>query len=413
MIVLLGFVVLNQGLGQIKGLDLLGVKKKATIPFTLEQGFIVVKLYVEYTFPMRFIFDTGAEHTVIFNKMYGDMLNFDYERKVPIVGSDLSAEMYAHIVRNITVELSGADMVNRDILVLDKDYLKIFESTGILVDGILGGEFFRNLVVEIDYKRNRLILFHPEHFPVPSKSKYDAIPLTIRNNKPYVSAEVASLGDTVTLNFLIDTGASLTFLIHTNTHPALHLPEVIIPGHIGYGLGGSVVGYLGMMDYIAFGPYEFETVLASFQDIGGASLSEHEYFRHGIIGSLTLARFHSYIDYYRSIWYLNPVGKYNQTFDYDKSGLTIFAYGHGMTNFFVRNVLENSPARKAGLKEGDIIIKFQGKKKEKLSIPYINKTLKRKEGKKINMLIERNGEELSFIFRLVDMLKEAKAKQTP
>ena len=393
------------GFGQVKGLDLLGHKKKIHIPFTMDQGFILVKLYVEYTFPMRFIFDTGAEHTIIFNKMYGDMLNFEYERKVPIMGSDLSQEMFAHIVRNITVDLEGAYQVNRDFLVLDKDYLKIFESTGIVVDGILGGEFFRGLVLEIDYKKNRLVLHHPDHFQAPSSKKYEMLDLTIHNNKPYLQAEAASLRDTAGLNLLLDTGASLTFLIHANTHPALYIPELVIPGHIGYGLGGSVVGYLGMMDFIQFGTFSYETVLTSFQDISGSVMENEGYFRNGIIGNLALSRFHIYIDYHRSKLYINATTKYNQKFDYDKSGLSIIAFGQGLSNFYVRNVLENSPAFRAGVQEGDKIVKFLRKKKDKLTINYINKKLKQKEGKKIKMVIERNEQEMTFEFLLEDMLK--------
>ena len=144
---------------QLRGLDLLGDEEKISIPFTHEQGFMIVKIRLQKTFPMRFIFDTGAEHTIIFNKMYSDILKLPYDRKIPILGADLSKEMYANIVRNIYMDLKGATSVKRDILVLEKNYLRLFETAGIHVDGIIGGEFFRGLVLEIDYKEKEVIIY--------------------------------------------------------------------------------------------------------------------------------------------------------------------------------------------------------------------------------------------------------------
>jgi len=96
------------------------------------------------------IFDTGAEHTLFFDKTLTDMLNIEYERQIKVVGSDLSIEMFAQIARSISITLPNDITVKRDIVVLEDDYLHFKENNGIKVDGILGGEFFKGLVVVIN-----------------------------------------------------------------------------------------------------------------------------------------------------------------------------------------------------------------------------------------------------------------------
>lgn len=394
----------------IKGIDLLGGNEKISIPFDDEQGFIIIKLKMQKTFPMKFIFDTGAENTVIFNKMYSDILNISYDKTVPIMGSDLANKMYANISRNVWMKLEDQIPVKRDVLILEEDYLKLYETLGIVVDGILGGEFIRGLVVEIDYDKKRITFHHPDTYIPPSSKEYEIIPIQEKNFKPYVQSVVISEGDTATLDFLIDTGAALTFLTHTNSHPALHVPEVAIPGRIGVGLGGDLMGYLGLLDHINIGPFEYKQVLTSYQDISNNLLEKTDYYRNGLIGNRVLSRFHIIIDYKSNLMYWKPEKEYNKEFDYDRSGLTIFAYGPKFNNFYIKNIADGSPAEKAGLKTGDVILKFNGKKNTSLSLGKIHKELRNDVGKKIKMSILRGEEEIEFEFILEDLLAKSLKK---
>ena len=397
---------------QLRGLDLLGDKKKITIPFTHEQGFMIVKIRLQKTFPMRFIFDTGAEHTIIFNKMYSDILKLPYDRKIPILGADLSKEMYANIVRNIYMDLKGAAIVKRDILVLEKNYLRLFETAGIHVDGIIGGEFFRGLVLEIDYKKREIILYHPEHWEEKKYKDYSKFDIDVVNYKPYLRVNTINNTDTANVKLLIDTGASLTFLLHANSDPSLKIPDYVIPGNLGSGLGGEVVGYMGLVDKISFGKFTFNNVFTSFQDINPNILREDEYFRNGLIGNVLLSRFKIVIHYNRGKLYLKANRKYNKKFEYDKSGLTFYAYGPHLNNFFVKSVIIDSPAYRAGIRAGDKIIDICKRSHKKWSLEQTTALLKKGVGKKIKMTIERDGIRMPVEFKLEDLLKEKKKQNT-
>jgi len=131
--------------GQMLASDLMQGNNRVTIPFSFQNGFIIVDLKFNDFMPMSFIFDTGAEHTILFDKQITDILGVQYERQIKVMGSDLSIQMYAQIARNIPFVLPNDLRVERDIIILDNDYLHLSEINGISVDGLLGGEFFKGL----------------------------------------------------------------------------------------------------------------------------------------------------------------------------------------------------------------------------------------------------------------------------
>lgn len=88
-------------------MDLLQGKRKAVIPFKYVHNFIVVEARIYGILPLQFIFDTGAEHVILFKKEYTDLLQVPYDKRIPILGSDLSQEVYALIARNGVIEVNG------------------------------------------------------------------------------------------------------------------------------------------------------------------------------------------------------------------------------------------------------------------------------------------------------------------
>jgi C-terminal processing protease CtpA/Prc len=67
-------------------------------------------------------------------------------------------------------------------------------------------------------------------------------------------------------------------------------------------------------------------------------------------------------------------------------------------------VRENSPAFKAGLKEGDQVIKINGKKAINLKIDYFNDLFTSEEGKEITIVVDRKGRYITFKFQLEKVL---------
>ena len=290
-IVFLTLLFITSSGAQITGLELLGNKKKLNVPFSYGQGFILIDIIFSNVLPLTFLFDTGAEHTLLFKKDLSDILGIQYSRRVRVLGADLSKELYAQIARNIPIKIPNCHTISRDILILEEDIYKLDQIAGVQIDGILGSSFFNELVVQIDYRRQLLTLIKPQHFTPPRKNfvEYD---IEILRAKPYLEAVVQLLDSTRhKVKLLIDTGAAIPFLLHTNTSPSLSMPEKIIDGNLGMGLGGIIQGYLGKVACLEMKNFEFKNLLTSFQDLDLELFHDSTIIRNGLLGNKILDRF--------------------------------------------------------------------------------------------------------------------------
>ena len=381
-----------------------GNSKKIEIPFEYQNNFILVKIRLNEFIPLTFIFDTGAEYTILAKKDFTDLLGVNYDREFKLIGADLKTTIIAHLAKNIDISLPGITARSQNILVLAKNYFNFEEYAGEQVDGILGADFFRHFIVKIDYKRRKITLLNPKETEIPKG--YTSYPIKIKSGKPFIDNNIF-LRDSLSIpaEFLIDTGAGLSLLLYTNTHPDFKLPEKTVTGNIGIGLGGFMEGYLGRIKSLNLTPYSFSNIITNFQELPQVTLdSTLLVSRDGLIGNGVLSRFTVMIDYYRSQLYLKPRKKYNRKFAYDRSGIITIASGKDLKDFEIKDILPNSPAAEAGLLPGDRIIKVSGIPKAFLSLPTINKKLMGRIGKKKKVVVKRKGERLVFQFRLKKLI---------
>lgn len=366
------------------------------IPFVEYGDFIVVRGRFFGTVDLNFIFDTGAEHTILFEKLLTDLMGVEYDRRIPLYGSDLTEELYALIVRNINLEVPPARKKKMSILVLEEDYTTIRQFLGVDIHGILGASYFGEYIVEINYRRNYIELHRLEHFD-QARRDFDVFPIQLINRKPYINAEyVTSSRDTLKLDFLMDTGAALPLLVHTNTHDELSLPENVIVGNLGSGLGGYLVGYIGRSNMFELWDQRFPNILTSYQDLDSMAVDFQFLNRQGIIGNQLLSRFHLFINYPRSEVYVRPYRRVDRPFNFDRSGINTIAAGLRLNNYYIVQVIEGSPAHEAGLIRGDRILAIQRMPVSLLNLERINNKLSRREGRNIRMRIER-GEQVKVV----------------
>ncbi len=381
-----------------------GIDKFVEIPFEYHNDFIIVKIVFNKTLPLNFIFDTGAEHTILLKKEIAEMMEIPYERRIQIIGSDMQEDLFAYLARRIHLKISKINIPNQSILVLEKDYFDFDKQVGVDIDGIIGADIFKAYRLSINYD-TKTIKLSPSS-PKPPRG-YETIPLEIHKNKPYLSSTI-KLSDTtaVAVKLLIDTGAGLALLLHTDTHSDLELPAQVIPGVVGIGLGGTIDGFLGRVIALPLGSsrLELSDVITNFQELNSDLEMSQLNARNGIIGNKILRRFQVVLDYPQEKLYLKPNRHYKQKFEFDRSGLVLIAGGKYLNEYYVTKVLPNSPAGEAGIIRGDRITGINGMSTALSTLESILQRLKRKPGKKIRLVLSRRGTKMKRHFILRDLI---------
>lgn len=102
--------------------EIIGKQKQIDIPFQYTNHFILLKLLFQKSFPLSFIFDTGAEHTLLLKKEYADILSMNYDRRIKLIGADQSEEMYALIARESDSGCHQLFLISRIYLFWNKTF---------------------------------------------------------------------------------------------------------------------------------------------------------------------------------------------------------------------------------------------------------------------------------------------------
>jgi hypothetical protein len=361
---------------------------------------------------MRFIFDTGAQNTILFDKIFADFTAVKYDDKIRILGSDLSGPIIANIGRDVSLGLSDLPKVKRDIIVLDEDYINIQEVVGAEVHGILGTDYFKNLLIEIDYIKSKIKFHNPDLFEYTHLQNFEKIKADIYKNKAYLLSTVTYSGKTpIKAKVLLDTGASVSLLLHLSHNENIVLPEKTITGVLGKGLGGNLEGYIGLISNFQLASFKFDNLISNFQDIDTTMIDMDDVYRDGILGNSLLSRFHIFIDYRKEYLYLKPNRNFKNEFTINKSGLNLIATGKDLNEYVVTDVLENSTGDEAGILKGDVIYSVGPWYNKRSNLSRTLDYLSGKENKEVRIEIKRivDGqlEKHKFKFRLKNPLLQS------
>ena len=329
-----------------------------TIPFELATRHVVVKATINKSRPLAFVLDTGANRAIVRLDVAKE-LGLSLHGSVRTGGAGAGSQQ-GFLVRDATWSLAGLDGFAQPVT-LALPFTDLPSGMGRDIDGIVGGEFIRQFVVELDYQTRTIALHDPKTFIYRGRGKSQPIELN-SNGHPVLTATVTLPGGkAIEAPFVLDIGSGLAIALHSPFVAEHKLPPAdskTIRAIGMAGAGGKSHGRIGRVDALTIGSFTLKSPLTMFsEDKAGAFASAA---LAGNLGAQIASRFRMFIDYGRKRIILEPSPTFADPFDRAHSGVSLRAGGSDFRTFRVHEVLEDSPATEAGLEVGDIIAAIDG-----------------------------------------------------
>ena len=392
-------ITLSSGLiAQNFGLYINNEKGKTTIPFKQLNNLIIFQLRINNIDSLSFILDTGVKNTILLDKQMADSLNLKAGRDITITGAGKKDDIEAFVVPEI--DINSSDLAGKvySLIVLKDDSLHLEELFGIKIHGIIGYDIFNRFIVNINYDLNRITLFERNSFK-PRRS-WSGVPIEIINSKPHVRCSL-TMEDLVTEEMLmLDLGATHACLIELGKDEKDKLPDKHIECKLGRGLAGEFYGYKSRYKKLKVGNFEFKNPIISFTDIYSPPDSSTTKIRSGTLGGEIFSRLNITFDYNGNIIYIKKNLNFNKKFEHNLSGIDVVAKGNQLNVFIVNEIRVGSAAYYTGLQKGDHIFCINGELTRNMKIDEIHAILHSRPGRKIDIIVLRNGHLFNYSFRL-------------
>ncbi|MFA9389349.1 MAG: aspartyl protease family protein [Prolixibacteraceae bacterium] len=379
-------------------------KKSIGVKFNLISNLIIIPVSINGSDTMNFILDTGVKDPIITELTLVEEVNLNYMKSIELrgLGNELTTQAYQS--GDNTIKLPGLTTEHQKINVILDENFQISQILGMPVHGLIGFNLFKQYIIKVSYDNEVITLIKPQFYKYKPRKNDIVLPITFVRNKPIVNAEIVQQdGTVVPVKMLIDTGASDALWLSVQTDSSLKIPDQNIYAFLGSGLGGNLFGHKGRVSGLWLGGSTMSSPIVSYPEseyINRIALTEH---RNGSIGGEVLRRYAVTFDYYHKRIILRPNSSFRDNFYYNMSGLEIINPVPGVPVFTISNVIEDSPAWLAGIREGDQVLGINYRNHRDLTLNEINLALRQKQDKKIRITYLRNGELRKTSFNLKEI----------
>lgn len=342
-------------------------KSALKIPFALSGNLVLLPVRVNDSQPLWFIFDTGADSTVIDAGLVKEL------RLTPagkITGSGSGGDAEAVVLKELSFKLPNVEASHRTVAALPLDFLSA--PLGRKISGILGNDITKEFVVEIDYAARTINLYEPQSYRY--RGAGEIIPIIFEENLPFVRVRLAIEGRAkIAAKLELDTGSTGALLLNT---PFVNKQQLLksIPQtsqiRIG-GVGGTAQAFLGRIKNVSLGSFMLEDPVTRFSQSTRGDYATARY--DGLLGGEILHRFRVVIDYSRRRMMLEPNTEFPLPYEVDMSGMELVADGEDFSVVLVDDVRAQSPAAEAGIQGGDIITAIDARPARELTLDQIRK----------------------------------------
>lgn len=354
-----------------------------TIPFELVNRHIVLKVQVNNSRPLSFLLDTGDQLAII-NLDRARELGLKLQGEIHLGGAGSSISIGAFVTGSsftipgfpgFSQPLNAALPIGQMAPRFGQDF-----------DGILGSEFIKQFVVEVDYQARVLKLYDKDKFVYSGPG--ESIPITLSSaGHPIIEAELTTIGGAPVMGkFVFDIGSGGALALYS---PFVRKQNLLGPNlqtikAIGVGgAGGEVTARIGRVNQLKIGRYTISRPITLFAEDKTGAFADAALV--GNIGQQIAGKFRLLLDYSHQRIVFEPNSSYSKSFDRAFSGLALVAEGKDYRTFRVTDLLENSPSTEAGLQIDDVITAIDGKAATDLSLTRILELFERPAAYKLTV----------------------------
>jgi predicted aspartyl protease len=318
-----------------------------SFPFTMLDGGTILLRAAIGNAPdtLNFVLDTGSGGISLDSSTAEQLKLTTVNSDKNIIG--IAQKKKGNFILNQTLRLPNLTVDSLDFHVNDYEFLSI--SKGIKIDGIIGYSFLSRFIVKVNYDELKIEVWKPGFMKYP-KAGFN-MPLYI-DNLPMFDANVKD-NKSVRGRYFFDTGADVCFImsqkfVEDSAFLKTNKKALAVPAE---GLGGSRAMKFITVDQLHVGPYVFRKV-PSFIFDDTYNVTRYPQLG-GLIGNDLLHRFNLIINYRDAEIHLSPNSHFNDPFDYVYTGFKIFRVNGKAV---IDQVVKDSPAEKAGLQNGDLLV---------------------------------------------------------
>lgn len=374
-----------------------GQKPIQSIPFEVFGDHIFIKVKVDGSEPLDFIFDTGDGLTVISNDV-ATKLNLAANHKVKKTSA--GGSVTGALIDHNKLEIGELEIEDIEVYSLDLNHLE--RLIGRNIDGIIGFDLLDKHIVQIDYSRMEFEIYDNKTFKYSGDGMQFDLKLT--SYIPHIPCTVKlNNGETLKGEYFVNTGAGTTVDFNT---PFVNKHDIIdkTGKHYSYLTGGlekeETVHYEGRV-------VDFQIQDVSFSDMPvgisqATSGIQHSKKVFGIIGNNVLRRFNIIFDYknYKMYWEKNDA--FDEAFHVNTTGFDV-EMTSDLSQVKVHKVYEIGLARQEGIEVGDVIMEIDGKSVKNMILPDIKKLINN-EGGNFKMKVSRDGKEIMIDVERHDLI---------
>ncbi len=363
---------------------LLAQEPLVKLPFELFGEHVIIKIRINNSQELDFIFDTGDGLTV---------LDIDKAAQLGLVAegavkkTSAGGKVTGVLLKHQKIEIEDQEIT--EVEIYETSLLTLERSIGRKFDGIIGYDILKNYIVRVDYDKMEFQLYDSNSKAF--KPKGSAYPLTLSSYIPVIEAKFQlANGENFKGDFFVDSGARAAFDLNS---PFVNDNGIIPKLGKNYqytvmGIGGEEIAhYKGKAKSLSFGESQFSNLPLGLSQASQGIQSNKKVA--GIFGNELLKKFNITYDYQGKSLYFEKNSLFDTPFQIDACGID-FQLDEKLDRILIHQVHPNTPAAAAGIEIDADLIEINGKNATGFTFPQLREILS-KDGTSVVLKVIQSG----------------------